>query len=352
MSANALLLCREDSVLHALAPLLAELEIPFQRCNERQQARAELRRRKFDPVILDCDVEGATELLEEVREGSASRDSIVLALADDSMALKEIFRRGANLIVRKPILSEEAARILRTARALVMRMRRHFRRHAVPKLMYAQAEGMEASPLVLDVSEGGMCVQALERLTANQVLRLRFGVPDGEDMIEATGRVVWSDDSGRAGIRFIRLSDSARQLLRDWLGASAGTLLRPITRKIGAPWLGQADSNSERAQVTAPIRVAGGLEQATAIVLDAAIVMSSVVLFGLLVVALAGAVPLLDNYVATGAGLAVLHALLYRWFFFPPPQRTPGMEMSEQLAAAYVEFAYRRRLAELSFSSQ
>jgi DNA-binding response OmpR family regulator len=342
MSAHALLVCREDSVSRELATLLGELGISFQQCRDSEAARAALRLRRFDPVILDCDAAESTELLAAIRDDSTpSHDSIVLALASEAMGLKDLFRRGANLIVRKPISMEDAQRTLRAARGLVLRMRRHFSRQPVASLIYVEMEGLKSAPLMLDLSEGGMSVQADLRLQPKQLLRMNFSLPDSDAPLQATGEVVWTDPSGRSGIQFVRLPDPARQQLRQWLGLGAGTLRRLASGNSGGT------SGDERARVTAPIRIDGAMETLLALVLDFAAVFGSVALFAFLVFLLAGKLPV-SNYPAWVAGLTTLNGFLYRAYFFPSPHPTPGMTLGGRIIDAYLSLTYRRRLAQLS----
>jgi CheY-like chemotaxis protein len=332
------MLCREGATLRATSALLRELGMEFQRCMEREQARTSLRQRKFDPVILDCDVPGAMELLAELRADSASGDSIVVTVAQEGVPLQELFRRGANLIVRKPIVPEEAERTLRTARGLVMRMRRHSLRQPTPELIYVDLEGAEPRCLLLDLSEGGMSVQAEKHLEHRRLLRPRFALPFSETSIEATAEVVWSDSSGRAGLRFLHMPDTAREELRRWMRTHTGALR----------WIKRSCSGDERARITAPICVSGVVEGAVAMVLDLTAVFASVALFVFMVSLLSGTLPAPGNTPAWATGMAALNGVLYRWVFFAPPRHTPGMTLSAQIIAAYVEFAYRRRLAGFS----
>ncbi len=346
MSAHALLVCREDSVSRQLAPLLGELGISFQQCRDPESARAALCIRRFDPVILDCDVAHSAGLLAAIREDTTlSHDSIVLALAGESPGLKDLFRRGVNLVVRKPIRTPDAQRTLRAARGLVLRMRRHFARRPIASLVYVEMESVKSAPLLLDLSEGGMAVQAAVPLQPKQLLHVSFSLSDCDPPLRVTGEVVWTDSSGRSGIQFVRLPDPASQQLRGWLGLGAGTLHRLVTRD--SPAHSPTRSGDERAQATAPIHVAGYLELLLALLIDLGAVFGSVALFGFFVFLLAGRLPV-ANRAAWAAGLATLNGFLYRACFFPHPHPTPGMSLSARIINAYVGFTYRRRLAQLS----
>jgi len=42
-------------------------------------------------------------------------------------------------------------------------------------------------------------------------------LPGTSHLVEAMGKVIWSDDDGRAGVFFSRLSPVSRQHLKSWL---------------------------------------------------------------------------------------------------------------------------------------
>jgi Tfp pilus assembly protein PilZ len=74
---------------------------------------------------------------------------------------------------------------------------------------------------ILNLSEGGMAVQAMEVLPTGEALRLSFPLPDEGAELRGVARVVWSDRSGRAGLQFVDISEYDRFQLREWLKRNA-----------------------------------------------------------------------------------------------------------------------------------
>jgi hypothetical protein len=70
---------------------------------------------------------------------------------------------------------------------------------------------------LLDLHEDGFAVQTSERLEVNRAVTLCLDLPETKSFIHGSGQVIWSDDAGRGGIRFSGLSDSSRQILKEWL---------------------------------------------------------------------------------------------------------------------------------------
>lgn len=88
--------------------------------------------------------------------------------------------------------------------------------------VYASFNGSETGMVVdlselLDLSEDGFAVQTSERLQKDRAVKLCLDLPETNNFIHGTGKVVWSDDAGRGGIRFSALSESSRKILKEWL---------------------------------------------------------------------------------------------------------------------------------------
>ncbi len=91
--------------------------------------------------------------------------------------------------------------------------------------VYASFNGPQTGMVVdlselLDLNEDGFAVQTSERLEMNRAVSLCLDLPETKSYIHGSGKVVWSDDAGRAGIRFSALPESSRQILKEWLFAN------------------------------------------------------------------------------------------------------------------------------------
>src|SRR5271169_5133236 len=91
--------------------------------------------------------------------------------------------------------------------------------------VYATFNGPETGMVVdlselLDLHEDGFAVQTSERLETNRAVTLCLDLPETKSYIHSSGQVMWSDDAGRGGIRFSGLSESSRQILKEWLFAN------------------------------------------------------------------------------------------------------------------------------------
>jgi len=102
------------------------------------------------------------------------------------------------------------------------RNRRRRVRHKIQTPAYATF-GAESKGITLDlheivdISEDGVALQCHWPLEVDSRLNLCLDLADCPQQIFTTGEVVWSNDSGRAGIRFSSLPSDSLSRLREWL---------------------------------------------------------------------------------------------------------------------------------------
>jgi hypothetical protein len=99
--------------------------------------------------------------------------------------------------------------------------RREFTRFTSASLAYIDL-GESNGGLILNLSEGGVQVQAAEVLVGDLYPRIRFHLPKSEDWIDTGGRIVWRGKTRKeAGIRFIDMPPYTRRKIREWLAFEA-----------------------------------------------------------------------------------------------------------------------------------
>jgi hypothetical protein len=104
--------------------------------------------------------------------------------------------------------------------------RRRRVRHRVHTPAYASFTGMSKGLVldlneIVDISEDGLSVRCPSALELNRDYVLCLDLAEARIQIYTTGQVMWSDASGRAGLRFVHLPDSSLLQLRDWLFVNA-----------------------------------------------------------------------------------------------------------------------------------
>lgn len=100
------------------------------------------------------------------------------------------------------------------------RARRQYARRAVQAEGIAAEVGESAPAGVLNLSEGGMRVKSAAPLVLAKGGWVSLSLPGGRE-IRANCELVWSDDSGAAGLRFLAFSDNSKTRLTQWLSGTS-----------------------------------------------------------------------------------------------------------------------------------
>jgi TonB family protein len=97
--------------------------------------------------------------------------------------------------------------------------------------------------IVLNVSEGGLAVTAVEILHGAHIPKMRFQLPHSKTRIEARGQITWTGESRReVGVRFVDLSAEASTEIRSWIAsefageAANGTALQQYPSERDTSW--------------------------------------------------------------------------------------------------------------------
>ncbi len=116
--------------------------------------------------------------------------------------------------------------------------RRAHPRQRIRALSYVQL-GDGNGGIVLNISEGGIAVQAAEPLDAGEgSIAMRIEIPGSRKRLEVSGEIVWMGESRKeAGFRFVNLREDALKRIRSWIAreASPGTAEEEIEEEVEAP---------------------------------------------------------------------------------------------------------------------
>jgi hypothetical protein len=230
--------------------------------------------------------------------------------------------------------------------------RRLHYRHQVQSLAYVNLDQANGG-IIRNLGDTGIAIQAVAPLYINQQVFLRFDLANPRVRLEATGRVAWADPVGQAGVEFLTLSPRSRRLLKEWIFIQ---LLASAQHCSGDSSLLYGKSSAEAAELlfSSQARPAIRLEREANLTLpgkekdtpyptvhlpwlpfalaattlsrlvDGLILLSAVLLFAMICMALIGVVPAWPVALVIGMGAAAVFALVYRFLFLFWIGGTPG----------------------------
>src|SRR5271167_4464004 len=95
--------------------------------------------------------------------------------------------------------------------------RRLHSRQPIKTLAYVELDEGNGG-IILNVSEGGLAVQAVTSLMDDHLPRVRFQLSQSPDWVETSARVTWAGESRKlVGLEFVDLSELARGKINEWL---------------------------------------------------------------------------------------------------------------------------------------
>lgn len=222
MALKSLVVCEDDGTTQPLREILEAIGISVDICFSAAGVPGLLAAHRYDSVILDCDQEGAFDILRKVRASDRNATSLAIAIASPNSNVRQMFALGINFVLYRPLSEERVWSSLRAARTLMQREKRRNRRvglYARVKLDYANVEN--ASATLVDLSEEGTALQSQRKLPSDCRVYFQFALPGHTSLIRLSGEVVWQDSTGRVGMRFLNVPSSSRRVLHNWLAANA-----------------------------------------------------------------------------------------------------------------------------------
>jgi DNA-binding response OmpR family regulator len=219
MNLDSLLISRDSALLGVLRPALEKMSVNLETCAEVKRSTDLLAKRKFDAVIFDCDdLQYGFELLKTLRQTQSNAKSVAFAVVNGRTTTQDAFKSGANFVLQKPLTTLQASRCFNAALNFMVRERRRYFRHPVDMpLRISIPPDQELTATATNLSEGGMAIRILGKLTKETRAQVRFTLPAVNTSLDLKCEVAWTDGSGQVGIRFVEVPQSSQYQLEKWL---------------------------------------------------------------------------------------------------------------------------------------
>ncbi|MGH9668752.1 MAG: PilZ domain-containing protein, partial [Terriglobales bacterium] len=176
---------------------------------------ARLNREKFDACALRLDAE-AEAVLHLARNSPSNRRIVIYALGGSVQDVMRLSRYGVNAVLPDPVDRQEALRVVRATRLLVLHELRCYVRVPLVTQMALESPGHRWTAATQEVSAGGMSLTASRMPPLGQAVELSFELP-GTALIQVRATVRWSRDPEHLfGARFDH-GDERRLSVRAWI---------------------------------------------------------------------------------------------------------------------------------------
>jgi hypothetical protein len=214
MTLSSMVVSRDWPEISVLECILGGLHIRVDVEPEPKHVPAKLAKSKIDALIVDCDLDGASKFLDDLRE---ELNTVPLLIIGSPSRRRELKSADATFIFEKPISVEQAVHKLSAARNLIVNGRLRYHRHPVDlPVSVSYGRGKRLAADLLNLSQGGVAIHTDQAITLPSTVYVAFTLPGNKLKLSAEGEIVWRKESD-AGIRFVNLSGRKTRDLQLWL---------------------------------------------------------------------------------------------------------------------------------------
>jgi hypothetical protein len=231
---RSLLVSRDEKTAHIIGRVFKDLAVEFEHLAEAGLAIETLTKGRYDAIVLDDQVEEAPTILEKVILLPSCNKAVRIVLAEPVAAMHAVFKSSTQVILYKPLSAERVRHGLRAVRNLMARDRRRASTRVSTMLPARIRHGREAGlqVFIADISESGAAIHCSGgQLPYTGNVHVDFLLPGDSDHVHVTAELVWQNNEGGAGVRFVDMASYARRKLAQWIKQ-------------------QADGNKARSRVT------------------------------------------------------------------------------------------------------
>jgi CheY-like chemotaxis protein len=221
MPSRVLVVDDDPLICELIDEVLRSAEMESFSLTNSSEAVAHLSREKFGAVFLDVRMPSpdGIELTEQIRSGRLNRTTpIVIVTGDEDRAvLARAFQAGASFFLFKPVDRHCILRLIRITGDAIEREARRFQRVRIRCKVSLESGQEQVSGWTLDLSLGGLFVQASRALSVGSAARVRVELKPGTPPLCVTARVVRLTSDNCMGLQIENAGSRETTRLQEFL---------------------------------------------------------------------------------------------------------------------------------------
>jgi hypothetical protein len=218
MTLSSMVVSRDWQEVSVLECILGGLHMDVAVEREPQRALARITKSKIDALIVDCDLNGSSQFLQQLQRVEKRSNTVPLVIMGGPGCNRRLDDTGALFAFEKPISVEQAVRTLSAARSIILdgRLRYHRAGLEVPVALRRQGR-QRVDACLVNVSQGGMQIHTEDSVEAGKPLQVCFELPGARSALKAQVEIAWRDQRGNVGIKFTKIAPRQQRTLQLWL---------------------------------------------------------------------------------------------------------------------------------------
>ena len=218
MILSSMVVSRDWQEVSVLECILGGLHMSVSVESEPLRALDRLSKSKIDALIVDCDLNGTSQLLHQLQDTAKPPKTVPLVIMGGRECVDRVDQTGALFAFEKPISVEQAVRTLSAARCMILDGRLRYHRNGLEVPVSVKCKGQQpADAQLINLSQGGMQIRSERSIDTAEELQISFDLPGAKVGLKAKAEVVWQDNTGNFGVRFVKVGAPYQKALQLWL---------------------------------------------------------------------------------------------------------------------------------------
>jgi hypothetical protein len=217
MTLSSMVVSRDWQEISVLECILGGLHMDVWVECEPERALDRLTHSKIDSIIVDCDLSGSSKLFTTLQAPGRQFNTVPLVIMGGPQSMGTLDQTGALFAFEKPISVEQAVRTLSAARCMILDGRLRYHRIGLEvSVVVKHKNRFTTDAQLINVSQGGMRLLT-DRAIEEDALQISCELPGSQSALKALAEVVWRDESGNVGVRFVKIPPQHQRALQLWL---------------------------------------------------------------------------------------------------------------------------------------
>ena len=214
---HAAVVASDPQVIDSIPFSLRKIGIEATVFQDAQSAIQAMGTRKLDAFFVDRELDPELCVLQEMRAARGNRKALGFAIIPREQTPGGAFR-VADFLIDKPLIGPRVHQALRAAHGIMLKERmRYFRKSLRTTMTLIGTMGHTTSAMLINISQGGVALESEAGLSVGQLQQMKFRLDADEKPLNCLGRVIWTDEHGKAGLCFTDISSDDRQQLAAWI---------------------------------------------------------------------------------------------------------------------------------------
>ncbi len=186
-----------------------------------REAAESLEQQKFDMILVDVRMPhlDGFELSQRIRTSRLNRDAVIVMItgAYDVDVIRKAWREGVTFFITKPFNPQRLSSLIQAVGRSMSKENRRYARLPLRTPVNCRRSDKQFRATSLNISEGGMLLQASGDSKVGEEISLQFTIPKLAEPLKPRARVVRKEAKDRIAVEFSSLTPDDRRVIQHYI---------------------------------------------------------------------------------------------------------------------------------------